>query len=36
MKVNCTKCGRMNVFCEAVINPNTKEFKEFTSSTLPE
>lgn len=23
MKVICTKCGGMNVACEAMINPNT-------------
>ncbi|MDD3038092.1 hypothetical protein [Bacteroides sp.] len=34
MKVICTQCGRMNVSCEAVINPNTKEFKEFTSESF--
>ena len=33
-KVICTRCGSMNVACEAVINPNTKEFKDYGSEAF--
>lgn len=29
MKVICTKCGGMNVACEAMINPNDKSFRNY-------
>lgn len=34
MKVICTRCGTTDVTCEAVINPNTKEFKEYTGESF--
>lgn len=34
MKVVCTKCGSTNVSCEAIINPNTKEFKNYTDESF--
>lgn len=33
-KVICTKCGGTNVTCDAVINPNTKEFKRYGSEAF--
>ena len=34
MKVICTKCGCTNVSCEATINPNTKDFKDYTDEAF--
>lgn len=34
MSVICTKCGGTNVSCEAMINPNTKEFKNYTDESF--
>lgn len=34
MNVICTRCGATDVTCEAVINPNTKEFKEYTGESF--
>lgn len=34
MAVVCTKCGSTNVSCEAIINPNTKEFKNYTDESF--
>lgn len=34
LKVICTRCGSMNVACDAVINPNTKEFKDYGSEAF--
>lgn len=34
MKVICTKCGCTDVSCEATINPNTKEFKDYTDESF--
>lgn len=33
-KTICTRCGSMNVACDAVINPNTKEFKDYGSEAF--
>lgn len=33
-RVICTKCGSMNVSCDATINPNTKKFKEYGSEAF--
>nr|WP_303917980.1 hypothetical protein [Bacteroides intestinalis] len=34
MNVICTRCGATDVTCEAVINPNTKVFKEYTGESF--
>ena len=34
MNVICTKCGSTNVSCEAMINPNTKEFHHYTDESF--
>lgn len=34
MKVICTKCGRKNVACEAMINPNDKSFRNYTDEAF--
>lgn len=34
MKVICTKCGGMNVACEAMINPNDKSFRNYTDEAF--
>lgn len=34
MNVICTRCGATDVTCEALINPNTKEFKEYTGESF--
>lgn len=34
MSIICTRCGATDVTCEAVINPNTKEFKEYTGESF--
>lgn len=34
MKVICTQCGRMNVACEAMINPNDKTFRNYTDEAF--
>ena len=34
MSVICTKCGGTNVSCEAMINPNTKEFNNYTDESF--
>lgn len=34
MAVLCTKCGGTNVSCEAIINPNTKELKDFVEEAF--
>ena len=34
MNVICTRCGSTDVTCEAIINPNTKEFKEYTGESF--
>lgn len=33
-KIICSRCGSMNVTCDAVINPNTKEFKDYGSDAF--
>jgi hypothetical protein len=34
MNVICTRCGGTDVSCEATINPNTKEFKDYTDESF--
>ena len=34
MSVICCKCGGTEVSCEAMINPNTKEFMHFTDESF--
>ena len=34
MNVICTKCGGTDVSCEAMINPNNKEFKNYTDESF--
>lgn len=34
MKVICTRCGGMNVACEAIINPNDKSFRNYTDDAF--
>lgn len=34
MNVICTRCGSTNVACEAMINPNNKEFKNYTDEAF--
>lgn len=34
MAIICTRCGGTNVSCEAVINPNTKEFEDFVDEAF--
>ncbi len=34
MKVICTKCGGMQVACEAMINPNVKSFRNYTDEAF--
>lgn len=34
MNVICTKCGCTDVSCEAMINPNNKEFKDYTDESF--
>lgn len=34
MKVMCTRCGGTDVSCEAMINPNSKEFKNYTDEAF--
>lgn len=34
MNVICTKCGCMDVSCEAMINPNNKAFKNYTDESF--
>lgn len=34
MKVICTRCGGMNVACEAMINPNDKSFRNYTDEAF--
>ena len=34
MSVICTKCHGTNVSCEAMVNPNTKEFIHFTDDSF--
>lgn len=34
MNVICTKCGCTNVACEAMINPNNKEFINYTDESF--
>lgn len=34
MKVICTRCGCTDVSCEAMINPNNKEFKGYTDESF--
>lgn len=34
MKVICTLCGKTDVTCEAMINPNTKAFANYTDESF--
>lgn len=34
MNVICTKCGGTKVSCEAMIDPNTKEFHNYTDESF--
>lgn len=34
MSVICTKCGSTDVLCEAMINPNTKVFENYTDESF--
>lgn len=34
MKVICTLCGKTDVTCEAMINPNTKTFANYTDESF--
>lgn len=34
MSIICCKCGSTNVSCEAMINPNTKEFIHYTDESF--
>ena len=34
MPIICTKCGGTDVSCEAIINPNNKEFKDYTGEAF--
>lgn len=34
MNVICTKCGGTDISCEAMINPNTKEFQNYTDESF--
>lgn len=34
MKVICTRCGGTDVSCEAMVNPNTKEFRNYTDESF--
>lgn len=34
MNVICTKCGCTDVSCEAMINPNNKEFRSYTDESF--
>lgn len=34
MSTICTKCGGTDVSCEAMINPNNKEFKHYTDESF--
>lgn len=34
MNVICTKCGSTKVSCEAIINPNTMEFHNYTDESF--
>lgn len=34
MNTICTKCGGKDVSCEAMINPNNKEFKHYTDESF--
>lgn len=34
MNVRCTRCGGTNVFCEAIINPNTNKRRNFTDESF--
>lgn len=34
MAVICAKCGGLDVSCEAIINPNTKEVKNYTDDSF--
>nr|DAY86326.1 MAG TPA: MqsA [Caudoviricetes sp.] len=34
MNVICTRCGGTDVSCEAMINPNTKEFQNYTDEAF--
>lgn len=34
MSIRCCKCGGTKVTCEALINPNTKEFDHYTDESF--
>lgn len=34
MNIICTKCGCTDISCEAMINPNSKEFKHYTDEAF--
>ena len=34
MSVICSKCGCADVLCEAMINPNTKVFENYTGESF--
>lgn len=34
MSVICSKCGSADVLCEAMINPNTKAFENYTDESF--
>ena len=34
MKIICTKCGGIDISCEAMINPNNKVFKSYTDESF--
>lgn len=34
MSVVCTKCGSLDVACEAMVNPNTKRIANYTDESF--
>lgn len=34
MSIICTKCGETNVYCKAMVNPNTKVFQDYTEESF--